>query len=83
MSVGCDSVSPPPSKFTVRDSAGVQIAESTAPAWAPGEAWTVGGEPAVHIGAIDGREEYQFTIIAGVWRVPDGGFVVADGRAAA
>ncbi len=81
MSVGC-SDSPPPSRFTVRDSAGVQIVESTAPAWAPEEAWTVSGEPTVHIGVIDGGEEYQFTTIAGVWRVPDGGFVVADVQSA-
>ena len=78
MAVSCESVSVAPPTFTVRDSAGVQIVESTAPAWAPEEAWTVSGEPAVHIGVIDGHEEYQFTFIAGVWRVPDGGFVVAD-----
>jgi hypothetical protein len=82
MSVACDSVSTPPSPFRVRDSAGVQIVESTAPAWVPGEEWTVVAEPVVHIGVIDGREEYQFTTIAGVWRVPDGGFVVADVQSA-
>ena len=82
LSVACDSAAPPTPTFTVRDSAGVQIVESTAPAWAPGDAWTVGAEPAVHIGVIEGSEEYQFTIIGGVWRVPDGGFVVADTRSA-
>ena len=82
LSVACDSAAPPAPTFTVRDSAGVQIVESTAPAWAPGDAWTVGSEPAVHIGVIEGREEYQFTIIGGVWRVADGGFVVADTRSA-
>ena len=80
-SCGQDSATPP-STFSVRDSAGVTIYESTAPAWAPGEEWSVVAEPVVHIGVIDGREEYQFTTIAGVWRVPDGGFVVADVQSA-
>lgn len=74
----CDSSAPPPSAYTVRDSAGVQIVESTAPAWAPEEAWTVDEEPTLEIGVIDGPEEYQFTTISGVWQTADGGFVVAD-----
>ena len=82
ISAGCDSVPVPPSTFTARDSAGVHIVESTAPAWAPGDGWTVGEEPSVHIGVIDGSEEYQFTAIAGLWRVPEGGFSVADVQSA-
>lgn len=74
----CESTGPGIATYTVRDSSGVQIVESTAPAWAPDEAWTVSSEPVLHIGVIDGPEEYQFTIIAGVWQTSDGGFVVAD-----
>lgn len=35
--------------FTVRDSAGIRIAESTRPAWADGQGWTVGETPSLDI----------------------------------
>ena len=38
-------ISPEPSGFTVRDSAGVSIVENTEPAWADGQAWTLSDEP--------------------------------------
>ncbi len=61
----------------MQDSAGVQIIESTAPAWPTGEGWTVGGEPALHIGVIEGPDEYQFMVVTGVFEV-DGRIVVGD-----
>jgi len=44
---------------TVRDSAGIQIVESTAPAWGKEEAWRVDSEPILTIGVSEGPEEYQ------------------------
>jgi hypothetical protein len=43
--------------FAARDSAGVRIAESRAPAWAPGEEWTVGATPLADVTA--GREPFR------------------------
>lgn len=45
--------------FTVRDSAGIRIVESTAPMWADGVAWRVDPEPLLTIGVLEGPEEYQ------------------------
>ena len=45
-SCGADrNVEAGPSTYTVRDSAGVSIVESSAPAWGDGEAWTLTEEP--------------------------------------
>jgi hypothetical protein len=41
----------------VRDSAGIEIVESSAPLWRPGEGWTVGASPLFVIPASDGRDE--------------------------
>ena len=82
MSVGCDSASPPPSTFTVRDSAGIQIAESTAPLWEEGSGWSIAPRPIVSVGVVDGQEEYLFDRIRGVLRLPDGRIVVLNGGSA-
>ena len=39
---------------SVRDSAGIQIVESTAPAWEKGEAWRVDPAPILTIGVLGG-----------------------------
>jgi hypothetical protein len=65
----------------VRDSAGVQIVENTAPAWRDGEGWTVAAEPLLDIGVADGAPEYQFGEVAGAVRLADGRIVVADAQA--
>ena len=81
---GCGSETQPPESYTVRDSVGVRIVESTGPAWEPGDGWTVSEEPALHIGVVQGAEEYQFTAIGGraqhggTWQQGDGTIVAAD-----
>lgn len=65
--------------FLVRDSAGVEIVENTAPAWNDRSAWTVSPQPALEIGRQRGDPAYQFDQIAGVIRLGDGRLVVADG----
>jgi len=63
---------------TITDSAGVTIVEYAA--WAPESLpWSVGGEPLVQIGALEGEDAYQFDQIGGVGRLSDGSIVVANG----
>lgn len=64
--------------FSVRDSAGVVIAESQAPAWEEGEGWTVGAEPTFVIGTIDGADEYLFQSVRSVHRLADGGVIFGE-----
>jgi hypothetical protein len=67
--------------FTVRDSAGIQIAENGAPAWRDGDAWRLSDEPALEVGMVDGPAEYVLGNVAGVLGTGDGGVLVADGQA--
>jgi hypothetical protein len=68
----------PSAGATARDSLGVAIVESVAPAWAAGEGWTVDSAPALSIGAADGPDEEVFDRISGVHILPDGGIAVAS-----
>jgi hypothetical protein len=63
---------------TVRDSAGVTIVayDALRPDPLP---WTIGDEPVVEIGAVEGDEAYQLGQVAGVTRLSDGRIVIADG----
>ncbi|HKJ92576.1 MAG TPA: hypothetical protein VJ957_05370 [Longimicrobiales bacterium] len=74
---GCGGRAAP--AFVVRDSAGVGIAESRAPAWPAGGGWTLAPDPAVRIGSLDGPPELQFDGVVDALRLPDGRIVVADG----
>ncbi|MEJ2217098.1 MAG: hypothetical protein P8099_10835 [Gemmatimonadota bacterium] len=65
--------------FAVRDSAGVHIAESRAPAWSEGESWRLASAPAVRIGSLNGPPELQFDGVVEALRLADGRIVVADG----
>lgn len=58
----------------VRDSAGIRIVESSAPAW-DGDGWHLSDTPEVVIGRREGDERYLFGSIGG-------GLVLADGRIA-
>jgi len=62
-----------------RDSAGVRIVESTAPAWSDASAWTVSSEPALQIGALDGEEAYLFEDVEQAERLPDGRILIVEG----
>jgi hypothetical protein len=62
----------------VRDSAGIRIIENGS---IPPEnrVWTVTGEPALEIGALEGDPEYQLFRVTGAHRFGDGRIVVANG----
>lgn len=78
---GCDAAGVPES-YTVRDSAGIRIIESTAPAWRAGDVWTVEDTPVLQIGTVDGAPDYQFSVISSLWRLEDGRIMASDRLAA-
>lgn len=53
-----------------RDSAGVAIVESWAPARNAARGWQVGPEPTLEIGVVDGDPDYEFSWIQRVFRLP-------------
>jgi hypothetical protein len=60
LSLGCESRVPDALQTVRRDSAGIEIVESGAPAWDAGEGWTLSAEPVLRIGVADGDSLYQF-----------------------
>jgi hypothetical protein len=68
-----------PTRFTVRDSAGIEIAESTAPAWPEGEGWRLSPELVLTIGLAQGAEEYELYDVASALQVGTGEVAVACG----
>ena len=63
--------------LVARDSAGIEILESEAPAWPEGEGWRLAAEPSLSLGVVHGEAAYQFDRIRGVARLRNGGLVVA------
>lgn len=64
--------------FTVRDSAGVTIVESAAPAWTGDEGWRVAAEPTLEIGMADGPPEYLLGQVMSAVRRDDGSIVLVN-----
>lgn len=62
----------------VRDSSGVRIVESRAPAWREGQGWRIRSEPLLRIGRVDGAEADQLYRVRGAVRLSDGAVVVAN-----
>lgn len=75
-SAGCEPGSAPPS--TSRDSLGVTIVESVAPAWSPETAWRIGEEPLVDLAETGSGEMHYFFRVRDMVRVGER-LVVADG----
>ena len=78
---GEDSSPPDP---VVRDSAGIRIIESSAPAW-EGDGWRVSDTPSVVIGRREGDERYLLGWVnwrSGAVVLRDGRIAVLDGRSA-
>jgi hypothetical protein len=65
--------------FTARDSAGIRIAESRAPAWGQGQGWSVADKPELSIGVVEGDSSYQLYQVRAATRLSDGTIVVANG----
>ena len=64
--------------FALRDSAGIHIAESSAPAWSEGEGWTLGAAPSVEIGVVEGAPEYQLGTVMGALRLASGEIAISN-----
>ena len=62
----------------VRDSAGVRIVENVRPPVGSRLEWTVGSEPAVSIGALEGADPYLLDGVRDLLTLPDGRIVVAN-----
>lgn len=63
-----------------RDSAGIEIVESGAPAWPDGEGWTIGEEPLFVIRGSDGGEENRLLDPGSIAVDSRGRIIVGDGR---
>ncbi|MEO8453061.1 MAG: hypothetical protein ABI647_24945 [Gemmatimonadota bacterium] len=77
----CQQQRAPASPPGTHDSAGVEIVETSTPAWDSTSAWTVEAEPFLSIGEAEGDDPYLFSRIEGAIRRNDGSIVVADGGA--
>lgn len=78
--VACTDGDPLETGFSVRDSAGVKIVESAAPALTSEGRWIVAPEPVLEIGTLEGPEEYTFDRIGAVVRVSDRRILVSNRR---
>ena len=73
--LGCESALPK-AAFSLRDSAGVTIAESAAPRWAGTEPWRV--EPVLDLTTSGRGEPHYFYLVMDAVRLRDGGIAVAE-----
>jgi hypothetical protein len=68
-----------PTAILERDSAGISIVESVAPAWPTGAEWSVSPDPVVTIGAASGAEAEQLYRVRGVARLANGDVALVNG----
>lgn len=68
----------PQQSFSVTDSAGVRIVESSSPAWSAGAEWQLGSEPVLTIGEVSGDLNTMFQGVSQAFRMDDGTIVVVD-----
>jgi hypothetical protein len=78
VAAACGGDAEPGPQIVVRDSAGIEIVESSAERWTADEAWLVQSEPRVRIGLTEGAPEYLFSNIEGALLLADGRIAVAD-----
>lgn len=75
----CGDASDAGAGFTVRDSAGIAVAENPAPDPGAPRPWTLDPEPRVTIGELEAEGPHQLYGVVGARRLADGGIVVANG----
>ncbi len=74
---GCAAESPP-TKTIPRDSAGVQIVESSAPEWDEGSGWVVEESSLLDLATIGEGPSHEFFRVRDAMRLDDGRVVVAN-----
>jgi hypothetical protein len=80
--VACGRADAPLASAPARDSAGVRIVESSAPAWGGNSPWRVAPRAEVEVGGVAGDTARDFAGVRSAARLADGRFVVADGGSA-
>lgn len=76
--VACGSPAGESSTTVVRDSMGVAIVESTAPAWSGAAGWEIDSAPRLEIGVEAGEEPYELNRVFHAMRQPDGTILVGN-----
>jgi len=74
---GCGRASGP-ELFSVKDSAWIEIVESTGPMWGVGEAWTIDPTPSLDLTLSGSGPKHEFFLVNDVRRLGDGRVVVVD-----
>ncbi len=64
--------------YSVRDSIGIHMVESTAPAWNRDEAWSLAPSPRLRIGVLEGDPQHQLFRVTNALQLTDGTIVVAN-----
>lgn len=75
---GCGDAGADAPAFVLRDSAGITIAESAAPAWEDGEGWRLSDQPLIDVGSVDGPEKYQLFRVTGARLLDDGTLAIVN-----
>ena len=73
-----DRQNPAGSSSEVRDSAGVRIVDNVRPPEGSRLGWTIGPEPTVSIGVLEGEEPYMLNRVSDATRLSDGRIVVVN-----
>jgi hypothetical protein len=79
VAVGCSGDGTGDSLVTRTDSAGIEIVQSSAPAWSEGEAWQIDSVPLLSIGQVEGESAYLFGDVSGAIRIGER-IAVADAQ---
>ena len=77
-SAACASDAPPTSTSAVRDSAGITVVSSSGPLLEGSAAWSIGSEPVLAMGAVEGAGPQVFGRVWDATRFDDGRIVVVD-----
>jgi hypothetical protein len=75
----CGSAAGGGGSAVTRDSAGIQIVESSGPAWETGKGWRVVDSPLVDIGSRGGDPVFELEQVRGPLRLGDGRLAIANG----
>ena len=76
---GGDGQQPQAPSTTVRDSAGIEIVESTRPLWSDSDGWRVESAPVLDLSASGSGPNHEFFRVRGMRRLSDGSLAVANG----
>jgi hypothetical protein len=82
LAAACENAEVPALPAVRRDSAGIEIVESSAPQWRDHQRWRVSDSPITVIGQEGAGLAYEFAYLRGGTRLPNGNVVALDGGSA-